>query len=124
MMPSPSGAADRFEPGRVVERGAPERDDGVPVVDVWDVVCFLWLASSGSPRLPAPSPVGAILTSLLWIAGLVVAVWFSRWLVRGYLAWHLRAELRRRGFPICIACGYEGVDIHAPQCPECGAAQG
>src|SRR5690606_7273785 len=43
---------------------------------VWGVVCFLWLASSGSPRLPAPSPVGAILASLLWIAGLVVAVWF------------------------------------------------
>ena len=88
---------------------------------VWGVVCFLWLASSGSPRLPAPSPVGVILASLGWIAGLVVAVWFSRWLVRGYLAWHLRTELRRRGIPVCLKCGYEGGDIAAPRCPECGA---
>ncbi len=32
----------------------------------------------------------------------------------------LRTELRRRGIPICIACGYEGGDIDATRCPECG----
>ncbi len=36
----------------------------------------------------------------------------------------LRAILRRRGIPICLKCGYEGGDITAPKCPECGAAQG
>ena len=32
----------------------------------------------------------------------------------------LRSELRRRGIPICIACGYEGGTIDIPRCPECG----
>jgi len=43
-----------------------------------------------------------------------------------FIAWRtrrmLRAELRRRGIPICVSCGYEGGDIAAPNCPECGAA--
>jgi hypothetical protein len=33
----------------------------------------------------------------------------------------LRAELRRRGIPVCIRCGYQAGDIAAPRCPECGA---
>jgi hypothetical protein len=33
----------------------------------------------------------------------------------------LRTELRRRGIPICIRCGYQAGDIAAHRCPECGA---
>ena len=89
---------------------------------VWGVVCFLWIGSSSGQRLHAPSALGASVAVVVWVAGVIVAAWGARWVVRGYLAWHLRTELRCRGFPICIACGYEGVDIDALQCPECGAA--
>lgn len=62
---------------------------------------------------------------------LIVVQWLA---VTTFAFWHifrsarlerraLRSELRRRGIPICIACGYEGGDMSAPKCPECGAVQ-
>lgn len=71
------------------------------------------------------SPPGWVLLILLIAGpfGCMVAlakslqVPFHDWLSRK----HLRTELRRRGIPICIPCGYEGGDIDAPRCPECGA---
>ena len=33
-----------------------------------------------------------------------------------------RTELRRRGIPVCLKCGYEAGAMSAPNCPECGNA--
>ena len=76
----------------------------VPHSHAWIVVTFV---------------VVALVTILL---GGVIAHGFGAFWVFRIRQRRLRTELRRRGIPICIACGYEGGTIDIPRCPECGAA--
>jgi hypothetical protein len=80
------------------------------------------------------STVGNPIALRPWIAAAMAVAFFLHyasitaivmWWMPGWFKRHngrLRAELRRRSIPICIACGYEGGDIAAPRCPECGEA--
>lgn len=52
---------------------------------------------------------------------LLIALWFGRRASRR-LQRAARTELRRRGFPVCLNCGYEAGAIATARCPECGAA--
>jgi hypothetical protein len=80
--------------------------------------------------------VGVLLPRLLWNPSLLTAVviaplcgglaatgvWHLNvcWFFRGLLKRAVRQELNRRGWPVCLRCGY---DLHAqtePRCPECG----
>lgn len=80
---------------------------------------------------PWPFGFGAFVVWILLSAVAAAALMhvFARFLFRRFpvvrmLRWfRLRCELRRRGIPICVSCGYEGGDIDAPRCPECGAEQ-
>lgn len=80
----------------------------------------------GSQRFPSPTaPRSAFLPTLLAAVGLVaagLAAWAGYAMERSIQRTMLRAELRSRGIPMCIACGYDGGDAASPRCPECGAA--
>lgn len=65
-----------------------------------------------------------VATVASWPIGVWFAGQFGEFLAHRRAQRSLRSELRRRGIPICIACGYEGGDIAAPKCPECGASAG
>lgn len=75
--------------------------------------------SQGSSRASVHACVVSILVAQ-WVTTLGAGVWMTRWSSRRRRR-TLRGEVRRRGVPICIACGYESGDIHSPRCPECGA---
>ncbi len=62
--------------------------------------------------------------AILWIPGFWIAAQFGAFVTHRYATHVLRFELRRRGIPICVRCGYEGGDMSAPRCPECGAPSG
>ena len=94
----------------------------------WFMLWLLWalkvvIDAYGEPDV---GRLGILAYLVLWWGG--TAMWTPVGRFLPFLAVRarsqLRAELRRRGIPICIACGYEGGDINAPRCPECGAAQG
>lgn len=63
----------------------------------------------------------------------ILAMYVGPYLVGVTLGWirfraiairRMRVAVRRRGIPICVKCGYDGGDITAPKCPECGAPAG
>ena len=83
-------------------------------------------------RLPTTNPLmlhpwiaGGVVVFAVLQYGVITAVvaWWGRLRVRRERH-RLRSELRCRGMPICLKCGYEGGDINAPKCPECGAPSG
>ncbi len=53
--------------------------------------------------------VGAALASILTL-----------WLIRRRMARNMRAELLKRGKPICLSCGYDLTGNVSGVCPECG----
>lgn len=58
---------------------------------------------------------GTITVLCMAAAFLVLACWYRR---RGRRK--LRAYLAERGFPICLACGYDLTGNVSGRCPECG----
>ena len=108
-----------------------EKWTGLFAVTVWTFVCLgLILACFGFAYRTGSRSMGSSLVAI--IVGVVIAWLPGSWIVGNWSAFQtrryarriLRSELRRRGIPICIACGYEGGDITTPRCPECGGAHG
>ena len=93
----------------------------------WFMLWLLWtlrvvIDAHGEPDVGL---VGTLAYLMLWWGG--TAMWSPIGRLLPFLAMRarcdLRTELRRRGIPICVSCGYEGGDIDAPRCPECGSEQ-
>jgi len=59
----------------------------------------------------------------LMIASLVMTVVFASMLGRRLYAPHVWRVLRRKGYDVCVNCGYwlRGLGEDVKQCPECGA---
>ncbi len=64
-----------------------------------------------------PSNWSLPLLGLLYLIGLGIAIWFTRRDVRR----RLRAQLSKKGIPVCIPCGYDLTGNVSGTCPECGA---
>jgi hypothetical protein len=94
-------------------------------VCVWFLICIGAVMAIELFERHIPGRRGSMDLSLLGLLvaalGSPVAHGFGAYWIYRSTQRILRAELRRRGIPICIACGYEGGDIAAPRCPECGA---
>ena len=76
--------------------------------------------------------IGAFLIAMrypIWLATLVGFMWLMlagvplRVLAQRSTTAAFRAELRKRGFDVCMSCGYwlRGLPQETKQCPECGA---
>lgn len=59
----------------------------------------------------AAAAVGGAIVGLSWMV-----------MIRRSMQQTLRAELRRRGVPVCQQCGYDLRGQVEPRCPECGTA--
>jgi hypothetical protein len=86
------------------------------------IVPVLWVCGTFTPRLVSNSLVLAIAVGGLFGGAASFCLWFLNvyWFFRGLLKRAVRQELNRRGWPVCLRCGY---DLHAqvePRCPECG----
>lgn len=66
------------------------------------------------------SPFTVIMTCVVLLAGFA-AVFHGVPLYGNALRRHLREQLRERGVPICVACGYDTRSSTTPRCPECGS---
>ncbi len=65
-----------------------------------------------------PSSWSLHLLSMLCLIGFGIAIWFSRQDIRR----RLRAQLAKKGIPVCIPCGYNLTGNESGVCPECGSA--
>ena len=63
-----------------------------------------------------PSRWSLHLMLALYLISFGIAVWFTRRDIRR----RLRAQLARKGVPICIPCGYNLTGNESGVCPECG----
>lgn len=48
------------------------------------------------------------------------AVWLLGFVLRSRTKGIMREELRKRGIPVCLHCGYSLRGVPEPRCPECG----
>ncbi len=55
---------------------------------------------------------------MLYLIGFGIAIWFTRRDIRRLL----RAQLAKKGIPVCIPCGYDLTGNVSGTCPECGTA--
>ena len=65
-----------------------------------------------------PSRWSVYLLFTLCLIGFGIATWFTREDIRR----RLRAELAKKGIPVCIPCGYNLTGNVSGICPECGKA--
>ena len=65
-----------------------------------------------------PSSWSLYLMLMLYLVGVGTAIWFTRRSIRR----RLRAQLAKKGIPVCIPCGYNLTGNESGVCPECGAA--
>ncbi len=63
-----------------------------------------------------PSSWSLPLIYMLYLVGFGIAIWFTRRDIRR----RLRAQLAKKGIPVCIPCGYNLTDNESGVCPECG----
>ena len=63
-----------------------------------------------------PSRWSVYLLFMLCLVGFGIAVWLTRRDIRR----RLRAQLAKKGIPICIPCGYDLTGNVSGTCPECG----
>ncbi|MCA9245197.1 MAG: hypothetical protein KDA32_14665 [Phycisphaerales bacterium] len=66
--------------------------------------------------LPDPAFVGGVLGGV----GGGGVMWLVGWTLREEARRIIREQLRARGVPICIRCGYDLRGSPTPKCPECG----
>jgi len=83
---------------------------------VWALLCGVGVVLLGR----VSDALGAIFFVTILI-GTPIAYGFGAYWVYRSTQRLLRSELRRRGIPACLRCGYVGGDMSAPRCPECGA---
>jgi len=76
------------------------------------------LTSDSIIALGLPKSLVALLYLAYVFAALSVPTWFTRRAIRR----ELRVQLKKRGIPICIPCGYDLTGNVSGVCPECGAA--
>ncbi len=62
-----------------------------------------------------PSSWSMYLMSMLFVIGFGIAIWFTRRDIRR----RLRAQLAKKGIPVCIPCGYNLTGNESGVCPEC-----
>jgi len=78
-----------------------------------------------SPGTAAAIANGSIIVpaalSALTVLASTVGAWVGFVMEREVQRIVLRTELRRRGFPVCMKCGYERGHPGVPRCPECAA---
>jgi hypothetical protein len=89
--------------------------------------------------IPGTPPIAIIALSILFVstrgwspwtlllAGIVGLFYFvaaNSWVCKRYLGPLIRKEARKRGYDICLQCGYwlQGLPEQCSTCPECGAA--
>ncbi len=65
-----------------------------------------------------PSSWSLYLMLMLYLMGFGTAFWFTRRDIRR----RLRAQLAKKGIPVCIPCGYNLTGNESGVCPECGTA--
>ncbi len=65
-----------------------------------------------------PSSWSLYLMLMLYLMGIGTAIWFTRRGIRR----RLRAQLARKGIPVCVPCGYNLTGNESGVCPECGTA--
>ncbi len=65
-----------------------------------------------------PSSWSLHLMFMLYLIGFGIAIWFTRRDIRR----RLRAQLAKKGIPVCIPCGYDLTGNISGTCPECGTA--
>ena len=65
-----------------------------------------------------PSSWSLHLMFMLYLIGFGIAIWFTRRDIRR----RLRAQLAKKGIPVCIPCGYNLTGNESGVCPECGCA--
>ncbi len=63
-----------------------------------------------------PSSWSLHLPYTLFLIGFGAAIWLTRRDIRR----RLRAQLAKKGIPICIQCGYDLTGNESGTCPECG----
>ena len=120
--------------GRVFSDGAmASRWTSLFALTGWTIACLaaalLCFGLTLSTGLSVPNPPleavcrWVLLTVIIgWLPGCILINSRNRSSSLRHARRTLRSELRRRGIPICIACGYEGGTIDTPRCPECGVA--
>ncbi len=65
-----------------------------------------------------PSSWSLHLMFMLYLIGFGLAIWLTRRDIRH----RLRAQLAKKGIPVCIPCGYNLTGNESGVCPECGTA--
>ncbi len=63
-----------------------------------------------------PSRWSVYLLFILSLIGFGIAIWLTRRDIRR----RLRAQLTKKGIPVCIPCGYDLTGNVTGRCPECG----
>ncbi len=90
---------------------------------IWQGLCSLILVPLVTTHITSSPWLAYVLlgANLCAILGLGVGTMLASSYVAKRRKRSVRSELRCRGIPICVKCGYEGGDMSAPRCPECGA---
>lgn len=82
---------------------------------VFYVVLTRWIVNS------APGSLGDALIHVVPYGGAALGLLVCGYFFQRHIGRAVRCELNRRGYPICVTCGYLLRDLPAPRCPDCGA---
>lgn len=73
------------------------------------------------PASWSPGGVGNAVMRAMAYGGASIGLLPCGFLFQNRIGRAIRAELNRRGYPVCVPCGYVLRDLPAPRCPDCGA---
>lgn len=102
------------------------------VLGAWAILFFLlvsipfavWLQRpmrSGIEALvPGPRPLVSLFSSMLVATVKVGFYYVGFWFGRREIQRGVRRALQKRGYAVCVGCGYDLRATSEPRCPECG----